>query len=65
MSTSVSPELLVAQLELADQLRDGRDRMLEPQDLPGRYGRVIHALDRLLAAKPRAKPWWQVAGPSP
>ena len=22
--------------------------MFEPQDLPGRYGRVIHALDRLL-----------------
>ncbi len=39
---------LAAQLELADLLRAGRDRMLEPQDLPGRYGRVIHALDRLL-----------------
>ena len=24
--------------------------MLEPQDLPGRYGRVIHSIDRLLAA---------------
>ena len=39
---------LTEQLELADQLRLGEDTMLEPQDLPGRYGRVIKALDRLL-----------------
>ncbi len=46
----VTAELLAAQLELADLLRAGRNTMLEPQDLPGRYGRVIHALDRLLRA---------------
>ena len=38
------------QLELADALLAGRDLMLEPQDLPGRYGRVVQALDRVLAA---------------
>src|SRR3990167_3308983 len=48
MTTTVTAQLLAAQLELADLLRAGRDRMLEPQDLPGRYGRVIRALDRLL-----------------
>jgi len=26
----------------------GRDTMLEPQDLPGRFGRVVKAIDRLL-----------------
>jgi hypothetical protein len=39
---------LADQLELADLLRAGRERMLEPQDLPGRYGRVVRALDRVL-----------------
>ena len=39
---------LTSQLELADELLAGRDRMFEPQDLPGRYGRVIKALDHLL-----------------
>ena len=47
---AVTIELLTQQLELADQLLAGRDRMLEPQDLPGRYGRVIRALDHLLNA---------------
>jgi hypothetical protein len=46
----VTLESLTQQLELADQLLAGRDRMLEPQDLPGRYGRVIRALDHLLKA---------------
>jgi hypothetical protein len=41
---------LAAELELAERLRAGRDTMLEPQDLPGRYGRVVRAIDRLLAA---------------
>jgi hypothetical protein len=41
---------LVEQLELADALLAGRDQMLEPQDLPGRYGRVIRAIDHVLAA---------------
>jgi hypothetical protein len=47
---SVTTDLLTAQLELADQLRAGRDNMRDPQDLPGRYGRVIKAVDHLLEA---------------
>jgi hypothetical protein len=39
---------LTEQLALADQLLAGRKTMLEPQDLPGRYGRVVHAVDHLL-----------------
>ena len=49
MST-VTPAFLAEQLELADQLLAGRVTMLEPQDLPGRYGRVVQALDHLLQA---------------
>lgn len=41
---------LTEQLELADELSTGRSRMFEPQDLPGRYGRVVRALDHLLRA---------------
>jgi len=41
---------LTEQLELADALLAGRDRILEPQDLPGRYGRVVRALDQVLSA---------------
>ena len=41
-------EELTERLELADQLYFGRNEMLEPQDLPGRYGRVIKALDHLV-----------------
>jgi hypothetical protein len=47
---SVTLTSLTEQLGLADELRAGRDRMLEPQDLPGRYGRVIRALDHVLQA---------------
>lgn len=43
-------EFLTRQLELAEQLREGAGTMIEPQDLPGRYGQVIKALDRLLQA---------------
>jgi hypothetical protein len=50
MTTEVAPQILASQLELADLLLAGRDRMLEPQELPGRYGRVIRALDHLLEA---------------
>lgn len=46
----ITAEFLTQQLELADALLAGRDRMLEPQDLPGRYGRVVKAIDRVLAA---------------
>lgn len=41
-------EYLNERLQLADQLRVGRKGMLNPQDLPGTYGRVIKALDRIL-----------------
>ncbi len=41
---------LASRLDLADQLLAGRHTMFEPQDLPGRYGRVIRAVDRLLEA---------------
>lgn len=43
-------EFLAEQLEVADRLRTGRESMFEPQDLPGRYGRVVAAVDRVLAA---------------
>ena len=46
----VTQELLDERLALADALLAGRRTMLEPQDLPGRYGRVVHAVDRVLAA---------------
>ena len=36
------------QLKLADELLLGRESMLEPQDLPGRYGRAVHAVDHVL-----------------
>jgi hypothetical protein len=45
-----APDALVQQLQLADALLAGKSRMLEPQDLPGRYGRVIRALDQVLLA---------------
>ncbi len=46
----VTAETLTERLQLADTLLAGRDRMLEPQDLPGRYGRVVRALDKVLHA---------------
>jgi hypothetical protein len=46
----LTSEALTQQLQLADLLLAGRDRMLEPQDLPGRYGRVVKALDQVLHA---------------
>jgi hypothetical protein len=45
-----SLQYLTQQLELGEQLRAGRDAMFEPQDLPGRYGRVVQAIDRVLQA---------------
>jgi hypothetical protein len=41
-------EFLTERLELADQLLARRETMLTPQDLPGRYGRVVRAVDHLL-----------------
>jgi hypothetical protein len=46
----VTTEFLTQQLQLADALLAGRAKMLEPQDLPGRYGRVVKALDHVLRA---------------
>ena len=46
----VTMELLTEQLQLAERLYAGRERMFEPQDLHGRYGRVVKALDHLLQA---------------
>jgi hypothetical protein len=47
---TTSLAFLTERLELADQLLAGRDAMQEPQDLPGRYGRVVKAVDRVLQA---------------
>src|SRR2546429_7595969 len=47
MST-ISVQDLTERLQLADELQAGRQTMLEPQDLPGRYGRVVKAVDHLL-----------------
>jgi hypothetical protein len=46
----IAAEPLWQQLQLSDALLAGRTRMLEPQDLPARYGRVIRALDQVIAA---------------
>ena len=48
MSRAVTLDFLAEQLALADALLAGRDAMFEPQDLPGRYGRVVKAIDHLL-----------------
>jgi hypothetical protein len=45
---TVALESLTDRLELVDRLLFGRDQMLTPQDLPGRYGRVIKAIDHVL-----------------
>ncbi len=37
-------------LAIVDALYEGRETMLEPQDLPGRFGRVVKAIDRLIKA---------------
>jgi hypothetical protein len=47
---TITADVLAQQLRLADILLSGRDRMLEPQDLPGRYGRVVRAIDQVLHA---------------
>jgi hypothetical protein len=43
-------EFLTEVVELAEQLQAGRETMLDPQDLPGRFGRAVKAVDRLLQA---------------
>jgi hypothetical protein len=47
--SAVGVECLPRQLELAEQLRAGRTHMLEPSDLPGRFGRVIRAIEHVLS----------------
>ncbi len=47
--TAISVEVLSEQLQLAEELRLRGPSMFAPQDLPGRYGRVVAAIDRLLA----------------
>jgi hypothetical protein len=44
----VTLPFLTEQLELAEQLRTQEAARMEPQDLPGRYGRVVRAVDHLL-----------------
>ena len=46
--TPVTLEFLTENLDLGEQLLAGRDSMFEPQDLPGRYGQVVKAVDHLL-----------------
>ena len=41
-------EFLREQVGVSEQLWSGRDSMLDPQDLPGRYGRVVSSIDHLL-----------------
>jgi hypothetical protein len=45
---AITLDFLKQQLEVGDQLLAGRATMFEPQDLPGRYGRVVRAIDHLL-----------------
>src|SRR4051794_6505221 len=45
---SVTAQYLEERIHLADELRRGRATMLEPQDLPGAYGRVVKAIDHVL-----------------
>jgi hypothetical protein len=46
--TSVTLDFLRKQLELGETLLAHRGTMFAPQDLPGRYGRVVAAIDHLL-----------------
>jgi hypothetical protein len=48
--SAVTLDFLAEQLELGEQLRQARGTMFTPQDLPGRYGRVVKAIDHLLEA---------------
>lgn len=50
MSTPVQSTNIAERLQLAEALLIGRVSMLEPQDLPGRYGRVVQSIDRVLQA---------------
>jgi hypothetical protein len=45
---AITLDFLTEQLELGEQLRTRRPTMFAPQDLPGKYGRVVKAVDQLL-----------------
>jgi hypothetical protein len=45
---AITLEFLREQLEVGELLRDQRSKMFTPQELPGRYGRVVQAVDHLL-----------------
>ena len=45
----VTLDFLTNQINLAETLQAGRPTMFEPQDLPGRFGRVVKAVDKILA----------------
>jgi hypothetical protein len=47
---AITLTFLKENLELGELLKAGRDSMFEPQDLPGRYGRVVKAIDHVLGA---------------
>jgi hypothetical protein len=44
----ITPEFVREQVALAELLFAGRARMQTPQDLPGRFGQAIRAIDHLL-----------------
>ena len=46
--SAVTLDFLMEQLELGEQLLQARGTMFTPQDLPGRYGRVVKAIDHVL-----------------
>src|SRR5438874_722832 len=46
----ITLDFLKQQLALGEQLLEGRQTMFTPQELPGRYGRVVAAIDHLLQA---------------
>jgi hypothetical protein len=50
MPPTITVQTLARQIELSEALQAGREHMLKPQDLPGRFGRVISSIDRVLHA---------------
>jgi hypothetical protein len=50
MLQPITLEFLTEQLAVADELLARRSEMENPQDLPGRYGRAVKAIDRVLLA---------------
>lgn len=50
MTPTITAQTLARQIELNEALRAGREHMLDPQDLPVRFGRVIASVDRVLEA---------------